>query len=60
MFSGCSKLSTVTCLATTIPESGHCTDGWLNGVVSSGTFTKAALMEDWTRDSDGIPTGWTI
>lgn len=62
MFKGCSSLNNVTCLATDITAS-YCTRDWLNGVngvVSSGTFTKAANMNDWTTGTSGIPSGWTV
>ena len=60
MFKGCSNLSSVTCLATDI-SARECTNNWLKGVAASGTFTKAASMENWTLDSpSGIPSGWTV
>ncbi len=61
MFKGCSSLSTVTCLATsTATDAYYCTEDWLDGVASTGTFYKAASMESWTTDSaSGIPSGWT-
>ena len=59
MFYQCYNLSSVTCLATDISATLY-TDSWLSGVAASGTFTKAASMEDWTTGSDGIPSGWTV
>ena len=59
MFKGCASLASVTCLATDI-SAGVCTSDWLLGVKSTGTFTKAADMTNWSRDSDGIPEGWTV
>ena len=59
MFTDCSSLKYVTCLATDI-SAPIATDKWLRGVSSSGRFTKASSMSDWTRGEDGIPTGWTI
>ena len=60
MFSGCTSLNKVTCLATNL-SAAECTDGWLYGVASSGTFTKASNA-DWSVKTgfDGIPSGWTI
>ena len=60
MFSGCTSLNSVTCLATDISAS-NCTKEWLNGVASSGTFTKAAGV-DWSGKTgfNGIPSGWTV
>lgn len=58
MFYGCTSLNSITCLATNI-SAGDCTTNWVNGVASSGTFTKAASMTSWTTGSNGIPSGWT-
>lgn len=59
MFDGCTSLSAVTCLATDISAT-TCTYYWLNGVSSTGTFTKAASMDDWTEGASGIPSNWTV
>ncbi|MBR5933354.1 MAG: leucine-rich repeat protein [Treponema sp.] len=59
MFYGCTSLNKVTCLATDLSAIG-CTDYWLTGVASSGTFTKASGA-DWSVKTgyNGIPDGWT-
>ena len=60
MFNGCSSLNSVTCLATDFFAT-TCTTDWLDGVAATGTFKKAASMDDWTTNSvSGIPTGWTV
>ena len=59
MFFDCSNLNYIKCLATDISTYG-CTSNWTYGVSSSGTFVKAASMNDWTRDENGIPDGWTV
>ncbi len=59
MFYGCTSLNSITCLATDI-TANNCTYSWLEGVASSGTFTKASSMENWTTNEDGIPSGWTV
>ena len=59
MFSGCRSLSSIKCLATNISANG-CTSNWVNGVASSGTFTKAASMSSWTTGTSGIPNGWGV
>ena len=59
MFRDCKSLNSVTCLATDI-SAINCTGAWLAGVSSSGTFTKAASMESWTRGIAGIPNNWTV
>ena len=58
MFYDCSNLNSVTCLATDI-SAKECTKDWLYGVASSGTFTKAASMTNWSPGDSGIPDGWT-
>ena len=59
MFNGCTSLNSITCLATDISAS-NCTYGWVIGVASSGTFTKAASMLNWTTGNNGIPDGWIV
>ncbi len=59
MFNGCTSLNYIKCLATDISAS-DCTDGWLDGVSSSGTFVKAASMNNWPSGASGIPSGWTV
>lgn len=60
MFWGCASLKKVECLATNI-SNYDCTDYWLCGVSSSGTFIKATGV-DWSSKTEihGIPTGWTV
>ena len=70
MFSGCSNLNSVTCLATSGINLNSSTMMWLNGVASSGTFTKASganvstnnsgYGSTWPRSNRGIPSGWTV
>lgn len=59
MFGGCSKLNYIKCLATNI-SADRCTNYWLNGVSSTGTFVKASSMESWTTGASGIPSRWTV
>lgn len=59
MFNNCRSLSSLTCLATNI-SAYECTRDWVVNVSSSGTFKKASSMTSWTRDGDGIPSGWTV
>ena len=59
MFYGCTKLKYIKCLATDISAT-NCTYNWVNGVASTGTFVKAAVIESWTEGDSGIPTGWTV
>ena len=59
MFYNCTSLNYIKCLATDISATG-CTDNWVSGVASTGTFVKASSMTSWTTDTNGIPTGWTV
>jgi hypothetical protein len=59
MFSGCSKLNYIKCLATDISAT-DCTKDWVDGVASEGTFIKHPDMNNWTTGVSGIPTGWTV
>ena len=59
MFNNCSQLNYVKCLATDISAEG-CVEGWLGGVSATGTFVKAAGMNDWPQGGSGIPEGWTV
>ena len=59
MFWGCSRIGKITCFATDISAS-RCTDGWVYGVASTGTFVKSAQMNDWPTGTSGIPEGWTV
>ena len=59
MFSGCSSLNYIKCLATDISAT-DCTGNWVSGVASTGTFVKNASMTSWTEGTSGIPNGWTV
>ena len=58
MFSSCLKLNSVTSYANDISAT-DCTYWWLEGVASSGTFHNLGTAT-YSRDSNGIPSGWTI
>ena len=59
MFNGCSNLSYIKCLATSITATSA-TTGWVTGVASSGTFVKDSTMTSWTTGTSGIPTNWVV
>lgn len=60
MFSGCSNLNYIKCLATD-RSAYNCTRYWVVEVADSGTFVKDADMTGWATDSvNGIPVGWTV
>lgn len=57
MFSNCTNLEVVTCLATSVHPNGI--TNWLNGVAAEGTFYKDENMTGWTVGTN-VPTGWTV
>ena len=62
MFSGCTSLKSVTMLATDITAT-NCLTFWMDGVegvATTGTFTKAASMTSLPTGANGIPSGWTV
>ena len=59
MFLNCKKLDNITMLATDI-SAPDCLGEWVDGVASTGTFTKAAAMTSLTTGVSGIPEGWTV
>ena len=58
MFKNCNKLNEITCYADDI-SANLCTDEWVDGVSSTGTFNKMGSAE-WTTGISGIPSGWTV
>ena len=58
MFYACTNLNYVKCLAQNISAT-DCTDNWLNGVSSTGTFV-CNSYPSWPSGVSGIPEGWTI
>ena len=59
MFLNCKKLDNITMLATDI-SAPDCLGEWVDGIASTGTFTKAAAMTSLTTGVSGIPEGWTV
>lgn len=61
MFSGCTNMNYVKCLATDI-SAKNCTYNWLYNTARRGTRTFVmAIGADWPLGSDsGIPQGWTV
>ena len=57
MFSGCTNLSAITCLATDITAT-NCTNYWLYNVAATGTITTPSTTQ-WATGVNGIPSGWT-
>ncbi len=59
MFNECYHLNSITCLATAGINENQSTEGWVGGVASTGTFTKASGAT-WPEGENGIPNGWTV
>ena len=59
MFSGCTSLNNITMLATNVNVAG-CLLDWVNGVATTGTFTKSSSMTSLLNGNSGIPEGWEI
>lgn len=59
MFSGCSNLNYIKCLAETGIGENNNTGDWVIGVSSAGTFIKADNAV-WTTGTSGIPDGWIV
>jgi len=62
MFNGCNSLIAITCLARNI-SAFQCTNNWVYKIASSGTFTRAAIMDEgqsWPTGASGIPSGWSV
>lgn len=64
MFSNCSSLSAITCLAiepTNPSPGGYIVTGgnWVSGVAASGIFVKHPDA-NWRNGPRGIPNGWTV
>jgi hypothetical protein len=59
MFSGCTSLNYVKCLATNI-SANMCTEKWMDGVAERGLFVKNPNMNAWPRNVNGIPSGWSV
>ena len=59
MFQNCSSLNYVSANFLGISY-GLCTENWLSGVSSTGTFVKN-LDSTWNRTgNDGVPSGWSV
>ena len=59
MFVGCTSLSYIKALFLTTPGQGF-TEGWVEGVASTGTFVKNPEATWEVIGDDGIPEGWTV
>ena len=62
MFTYCSNLNFIKCMAIDGFTTTNCKQTWVNGVASSGTFVKdsGVAVSTWTRGASGIPTSWLV
>jgi hypothetical protein len=61
MFSGCSSLNYVKCLAMDIGDANiYSLDNWLNNVSATGTLVVSSGATWAEAGTNGIPAGWTV
>ena len=62
MFTYCSSLNFIKCMANAGFTTTNCKQTWVNGVANSGTFVKdsGVSVTTWTRGTAGIPTNWLV
>ena len=62
MFTGCTSLNYIKCMAIDGFSTTNCKQNWVSGVASSGTFVKdsGVAVSTWTRGASGIPTNWLV
>ena len=58
LFFNCSSLNSITVYADDI-SANNCTNDWLSGVASSGTFNNMGSATYTINSASGIPSGWT-
>ena len=59
MFLNCSNLNYIKAMFTTTPGIS-CTESWVSGVSSTGTFVKNAAATWDVTGTNGVPSGWTV
>ena len=62
MFTYCSSLNFIKCMAIDGFSTTNCKQNWVSNVASSGTFVKdsGVAVSTWTRGASGIPTSWLV
>ena len=62
MFTGCTSLNYIKCMAIAGFSTTNCKQNWVQNVASSGTFVKdsGVTVTTWTRGASGIPTSWLV
>lgn len=62
MFTGCTSLNYIKCMAIDGFNATSAKTNWVSGVASSGTFVKdsGVSVTTWKRGNNGIPTNWLV
>ena len=62
MFTGCTSLNYIKCMAIDGFGTSKCKENWVSGVASSGTFVKdsGVSVDTWSRGANGIPINWLV
>jgi len=62
MFTYCSNLNFIKCMAIDGFSTTNCKQNWVQSVASSGTFVKdsGVTVTTWSRGNSGIPTNWLV
>ena len=62
MFTGCTSLNYIKCMAIDGFSTTNCKQNWVSGVARQGTFVKdsGVSVDTWTRGNSGIPTNWLV
>lgn len=62
MFTGCTSLNYIKCMAIDGFNTTNCKQNWTSGVASSGTFVKdsGVSVDTWSRGANGIPKNWLV
>lgn len=60
MFYGCSKVTKITCLATSGINTNNSTANWLAGNSQSGVLTRANSSVSWPSGNSGKPSKWSL
>ena len=62
MFTGCTSLNYIKCMAIDGFSTTNCKQNWVSSVARQGTFVKdsGVSVDTWTRGNSGIPTNWLV
>ena len=62
MFTGCTQLNYIKCMANSGFNAASAKTNWVSGVASSGTFVKdsGVAVSTWSTGPSGIPRNWVV